>query len=146
MDPKSNDHLYPVSSRFFTVYDACTAISLGRDGAGEKKAAALVQETPVLQNCSWGLQRRRERWIACVSQVFFLALGGRRWRYNSPKGLNLKSGPNVLLPSKGHRTHLQTRCAPALCQSMNRRGSSLDAWVDATQSISNAVYFFVFKV
>ena len=47
---------------------------LGADEAGDRKAAALVQET-----------------------------------YNVLKGLNLKSGPNVLLPSKGHRTHPKTR-------------------------------------
>ena len=53
----------------------CTAMSfLDGDEAGDRKAAALVQET-----------------------------------YNVLKGLNLKSGPNVLLPSKGHRTHPKTR-------------------------------------
>jgi 2-polyprenyl-6-methoxyphenol hydroxylase-like FAD-dependent oxidoreductase len=60
---------------FLTVLDACTAISfLNGEDAGERKAAALVQET-----------------------------------YNVLKGLNLKSGPNVLLPAKGHRTHPKTR-------------------------------------
>jgi 2-polyprenyl-6-methoxyphenol hydroxylase-like FAD-dependent oxidoreductase len=60
---------------FLTVFDASTAISyLNGDEAGERKAAALVQET-----------------------------------YNVLKGLNLKSGPNVLLPAKGHRTHPKTR-------------------------------------
>jgi 2-polyprenyl-6-methoxyphenol hydroxylase-like FAD-dependent oxidoreductase len=59
---------------FLTVLDACTAISFLNGEDGDRKAAALVQET-----------------------------------YNVLKGLNLKSGPNVLLPAKGHRTHPKSR-------------------------------------